>query len=552
MLRFARYLLVPFLVGAISLGAAWAGVVVAPAPKITPEQVAADAVTAAASSRNRRAAGSESAGAAMTKAKTSARESAEAVVAATQFAGTIPEGSVLAGAAKVSIIPQPDESKGEKWAKEGCATLSEEGVPPNATHVANFRSPWPENPECIYMGGYGIGPMNPITSVDAEGLWVRSVALGDGTDTVVLTILDGTSYLGDYNSFCDDCGAFELARDLGAELGIDEAGFLFASTHSHTAPDFIGGWGGVPQWYSDQVTEALRTSVRDAVKKMRPATLEGGDILTRQFNGERRDTYRSAESDTLGWFRAIGTNNGKTIATVGAYAAHPVTADESKGVGNADFPAVFDKAVEERFGGVGLYFMKGLGNMSPRGDKFEMGNGLAALIPPVGEGTPVQGTDVRAARAMWDQPVTNPGLTALGVPGFFDRPFAQKPAALTTGKDANRPCTSSSPVSVHTGITAAKVGNMSLTGAPGEIFSNIGNTLEERNPNGLTLPLAQVNDGLGYIIQNFESYADGRMGPGFVGGETPVTFEYEDAYALDQCFGDMVLETTISTLGALK
>ena len=547
MLRFARYLLVPFLVGAISLSAAWAGMVAAPAPVSTPEQLAADAVAA----RPAKVTTSGTGGAAAKSTAAKATSADDAAAAATAFAGKIPDGSVLAGAAKVSIVPQPDESKGEVWAKEGCATLSEEGIPPNATHVADFRSPWPENPECIYMGGYGIGPMNPITSVDAEGLWVRSVAIGDGADTIVLTIIDGTSYLGDYNKFCSDCGAFELARDLGAELGIDEAGFLIASTHSHTAPDFIGGWGGVPQWYQDQVTQAIRTSIRSSVKKMKPATLEAGEVLARQFNGERRDTYRSAESDTLSWFRAINTASGKTVATVGAYAAHPVTADEGEGVGNADFPAVFDQAVERRFGGVGLYFMKGLGNMSPRGDKFEMGEGLAALVPAVGSGTKVEGTDVRAARAMWDQPVTNPGLTALGTPGFFDRPFSQKPAALNTGKNAQRPCASASPVSVYTGITAAKVGNLSITGAPGETFSNIGNTLEERNPGGITLPLAQVNDGLGYVIQNFESYADGRMGAGFVGGETPITFEYEDAYALDQCFGDMVLETTIATLGGL-
>ncbi len=280
---------------------------------------------------------------------------------------------------------------------------------------------------------------------------------------------------------------------------------------------------------------------------MRPATLEAGEVLTRQFNGERRDTYRSAESDTLGWFRAINAASGKTIATVGAYAAHPVTV-KPDGVGDADFPAVFNKSMERRFGGVGLYFMKGLGNMSPRGDKVTMGEGLAAQVPGVGQGTPVQGTDVRAARAMWDQPVTNAALTALGSPGFFDRPFSQKPSALRIGKSDRRPCTSASPVSVNTGITAAKVGNLALTGAPGEIFSNLGNTIEERNPGGVTLPLAQVNDGLGYIIQNFESYPEARQGAGFVGQNV---FEYEDAYSLDQCFGDMVLKTTISVLGKL-
>jgi hypothetical protein len=550
MLRLARYLLVPFLVGAISLGAAWAGVVAAPAPEITPEQLAERATApqkaAAAAGTAKRAAGVQREAAAASNTATAGAASGAAEQKLTALATAPAAGQVLAGASRVSITPRPDASKGQVWAKEGCAIIGSD-APSGATHVPNFRSPWPENPSCIYMGGYGIGPMNPITSIDEYGLWVRSVAIGDGADTVVLTILDGTSYLGDYNRFCDDCGAFELARDLGAELGIDPAGFMFASTHSHTAPDFIGGWGGVPDWYMEQVTKALRTSVRNAVKKMRPATLEAGEVLTREFNGERRDTYRSAESDTLGWFRAINAANGKTIATVGAYAAHPVTVKPA-GVGDADFPAVFDKTVERRFGGVGLYFMKGLGNMSPRGDKVKMGEGLANQIPAVGQGTPVNGTDVRAARAMWDQPVTNPGLTALGTPGFFDRTFSQKPAAVRIGKSDRRPCVSASPVSVNTGITAAKVGNLSLTGAPGEIFSNLGNTIEERNAGGVTLPLAQVNDGLGYVIQNFESYADGRAGAGFVGENV---FEYEDAYALDQCFGDMVLETTLKVLGGL-
>ena len=543
MSRLARLFLVPFLVGALSVGAAWAGVVAAPAPVTGAEDLPTDEAVQAPAVATRGAKGVKDDA---PNPPDNANENAAEALA--RFAGKIPAGHVLAGAAKVNIAPKPGE--GDVWATQGCATAGGD-APSAATHVADFRSPWPENPQCIYMGGYGIGPMNPITAFDEEfGLWVRSVAIGDGTDTLVLTIVDGASYLGDYNKFCDDCGAFELSRDLGAELGIDPSGFMFASSHSHTAPDFIGGWGGVPQWYMEQVTEALRTSVREAVSRMRPATLEAGEVLARQFNAERRDTYRSAESDTLGWFRALDTE-GETIATIGAFAAHPVTADESAGIADADFPGVFDKAVEERFGGVGLYFMKGLGNLSPRGDKIQMGQGLANLVPEPGAGVPVEGTDVRTATVKWDQPVTNPGLTALGTPGFFDRPFARQPASLRVGKDSTRPCVSASPVSVNTGVSAAKIGNLAIAGAPGETFSNIANTIEERNPGGVSLPLAQVNDGLGYIIQSFESHTDGRAGLGFVGGETPVTVEYEDAYALDECFGDMVLESTITALGDL-
>ncbi|MGH3441283.1 MAG: hypothetical protein ACRDUY_04425 [Nitriliruptorales bacterium] len=490
--------------------------------------------------------------------------------------GPLEPGWHLVGAAKVSIEPDPEAFGGE-WNTEGCATFGDDSDRA-LDHVADFRVRWPEDPNCIYMGGYGIGPMNPITSWNEEhGLWVRSVAIGDGTDTFVLTILDGTSYFGEYGSMCaegDRCGAFALAEDLGAELGIDPAGLLFASTHSHTAPDFIGGWGGVPEWYMAQVTEALRTSVREAVAAMEPALVETGEVIVRERNGERRDFYRSAEEQTLAWFRAfvpgqstttapgrsLGRGEGdganettttttdRVIATVGAYAAHPVTADEATGIADADFPVVFDARVEEAFGGVGLLFQTGLGNMSPRGSTVEMGEGLAAAVPAVGAGRPLATTDVRVAQSFWDQPITNSGLTALGTPGFFDRPFGG-PAAVSAGKSDSRPCTSSSATSVRTAVSAARIGDgLVVTGGPGETFANLSNSVKERVPHAVALPLAQVNDGLGYIMQSFETDHAGRQALGFVGDPFA---EYEDAYSIDACFGDVVLERTIGLLGDL-
>ncbi len=62
------------------------------------------------------------------------------------------------------------------------------------------------------------------------------------------------------------------------------------------------------------------------------------------------------------------------------------------------------------------------------------------------------------------------------------------------------------------------------------------------------MPLGLVNDGLGYIMQSFETDHLGRQGTGFVGA--PLA-EYEDAYSIDHCFGDKVLETTIGALGQL-
>jgi len=576
-----RKVFTSLLVGVVSVGVAWAGAGLVPV-----NDLGADDVTATTGTN------------APTKRAASQVNSANPQTLDMQAAGV---GQLMAGAAKVSIEPRPADYSGF-WEQdeEKCTTLppNQESFPEMATHVADFRVRWLENSNCIYMGGYGIGPMNPIVKWDTEyGLWSRSIAMSDGGDAVVLTLLDAVYWEAYYNSMCADCGFLQLAEQLAAETGLKPESFIFASTHSHTSPDFIGGWGGVPRWYMQQVSDSLKASAKQALTAMQPAVLETGEILARQFNGERRDFYRSAEDDGVSWFRLIAADDqptpetcttpepepsgpakpgygnagkatpapaptpvcepadpGTAIATVGAYAAHPVTADAGAARADADFPAVFAKRVEEAFGGTGMFLQTGLGNLSPRGNKVVMGNGLASLLPAIGGGSVESNPDVKVGRTGWDQPVTNVPLGALGVAGFFDRKFNQVPAVVREGKggEENKKCTSASPVSVNTTVSAAKVGSLWITGAPGEIFANFSNTIEERNPNGVTMALGLVNDGLGYIIQNFETDHVGRQGAGFVGKAGPVgVAEYEDAYSIDHCFGDASLEKTIRLLGSL-
>ena len=480
---------------------------------------------------------------------------------------TKPEPNLLVGAAKRSITPRPGDYGGTWETDPAACRTFDPGLPAHlaedpehAAHLANAGSPWPENPDCIYQGGFGIGPMNPVRSFDDElGLWVRSVAIGDGEDTTVLTVVDGEGWMADYAQKCDDCGAADLARDLGAELGIDPAGIVLAATHSHAAPDFIGGWGFVPDWYMQQVTDTIRESVRSAVAAMEPAVVEHGETTARDYNRERRDTYRSAEEQQLGWLRAYvpgtpgtrkqpGTSD-RVIATLGAYAAHPVQRGTNDGVAHPDWPGEFEHALEQRFGGVGLHFMTGLGNMSPAG---ATGPGVAALVPPVGAGTPVTDPDVVATSESWRQPATNVPLDALATGGFFDRQFDQVPASVSVGKSETAPCASASAVSVVVSVSAIRIGDgLVVTTGPGELFSNLTNTIKEKSPAEVTLPLAQAGDALGYIPQSFELNPAGQQGAGFVAGGVAVV-NYEDSYAIDRCFGDMVLEKTLALVTAIS
>jgi len=533
-------------VGATLAGAALAGVVADPAPD--PTGLVEDAAATLAGGGDESATTEEA-----------------AVTGSSVPAATAEAAGLLVGAAKRSIEPRPEDFGGT-WVTDpaACRTLDPGFLerlgttPEDAAHLAHAGSPWPENPDCIYMGGFGIGPMNPVSSFDTElGLWVRSIAIGDGTNTTVLTVVDGEGWLWDYQSKCEDCGAKQLAEELGAELGIDPAGIVVAATHSHASPDFIGGWGFVPDWYMAQVTETIRQSVRDAVAAMEPAVVEFGEAQARPFNRERRSTYRSAEEQQVGWLRAYvpGTPGkgpkrpgepARVIATLGAYAAHPTTRGTNDGVAHPDWPGEFERAVEDRFGGVGLHFMTGLGNMSAAGGT---GPGIAALIPPVGGGEAVTTPTVSATQSRWLHPVTNVPLSALGLPGFFDRQFEPGPATVSEGKGEEAPCTSTSPVAVQLAASAIRIGDrLAITTGPGELFSNLTNTIKERSPAAVTLPLAQANDALGYMPQSFELDPVGQQGLGFA-IDGYVFVNYEDSYAVDRCIGDVVLEETLDLLG---
>jgi hypothetical protein len=541
---------------------------------------------------------------------------------------TLGAGQVLVGAAKASMAPRPADMTtrfpGARWETDPVkCTPTEPGwyadIPSAALMaadgIASAGSTWPENPDCIYMGGFGIGPQNPVSSFDKElGLWVRSVAISDGTTPFVMTVVDAEGWFWDYNSKCTDCGAKQISAALAADpqlaaLGAKPSSFILHATHSHSGPDFIGGWGFVPNWYMAQITDTIKATAKQALLTMEPATLEAGEIEARAFNSERRDTYRAAEEEQISWLRAVAVNStppagsaspspataspsatatatispspssspkghgGKTspspspspspsassapppapprvIATIGAYAAHPTTRGTNGGVASSDWVGYFEKRLEDRFGGIGFHFMTGLGNISASGGT-AIGTKLADLLPAVGAGTPVTDTRVRVAQTTYQSAVTNVPLDALGTPGFFDRKFNPAPVVVNTGEEpTTAPCTSASAQSVDIPITVAKIGSqLVFTTGGGEEFSNLTNTIKEKNAGKVTFPLAQVNDALGYMPQSFELNPVGQQGLGFVAGGY-VFVNYEDSYAIDKCVGDGMLETTLALLNS--
>ena len=216
----------------------------------------------------------------------------------------------------------------------------------------------------------------------------------------MLSVIDGEGWLWDYANKCDDCGAKQIGEGLAADpelkaRGVKAGSFALHATHSHTSPDFPGGWGFVPDWSMQQVTETIKANAKKAVLAMEPARLEVGTEDARRHNSERRATYRSAEEPDLNWLRAVSAKGGRTIATLGAFAAHPVTRNHEIGVAHPDWPGYFARRAEQRFFGIARHAMTGLGNVTGAKDeehdkavdvtRIGTGTALADLIPAVGD-----------------------------------------------------------------------------------------------------------------------------------------------------------------------
>lgn len=631
--RSTRKILVSLLVGVLSIGVAWAGAGLVPVSG-TSEQ-----------------AGSE------TEDWLTTLEGEGPEGEGGPALEPLQENQVYAGAHKVNIAPQPEKYNGY-WEtnQEHCETnpLPLGMGDPQETepeHVPDFRVRWNENVNCIYTGGFDLGPAHAVSAFDEEyGLWARATAVSDGEDTVVLLMLDGAYYFAEYANMCNtdethrsvwdgtgpganaytqDCGFRNLQDSLAArygysegqrgQFGIEPASFFLASSHAHAAPDFAGAWGGVPRWYMQQVEDAIREAVYGAIDSMQPAYIEAGEILYRAGNNSRRRHYHAAEEATNAWMRFVAEQDAdpicitpapeptatpepvatpdeghvppgqakksptpsptptieptltpqpspsctqpppdkRGIATIGTYAAHPV--NSSNGIAYADIAGVFAKRAEERFGGTGIYFQTGFGNMTSAFSRVDLARILVDMLPGLGQGAQVTGNlDVKTAMRRFDHPVTNAALGGAGASGIFDRPMSGRPAAVSIsrnslGPDANhmphKRCNSASPVSVNSQVSVARIGpaqgGILITGGPGELFSNYTNTIKEKNPLGLAFPLSLVNDGLGYIMQSVETDHLGRQAVGFVNG--PLS-EYEDAYSIDACFGDHALEQTLEAM----
>jgi hypothetical protein len=336
LLRLARYAAIAFVAGTLLVGVAWAGVGLAPVSH-RPAAHVPDASTPA-----------------LVAARALAAQAHADSLTTPDLSGLQPlgAGQFLVGATTTSLAPDPT-----KWQTKDCA-LEDESQFHDPLYLVNRAAAghhvppgWPKSPNCVYLGGYGIGPARVGTSVDPyNGYKVRSLAISNGRKTIVWQIMDAVGYFAKYRAdLCADCGMLDMRRRIATAIGMPVDNVAIGATHTHGGFDGYGAWGGIPDWYRTQIRDAVIGSAFDALRAMRPAQLEIGDVNARSFSGQRRDTYFSANDYGAVWLQARrlggadGGQAGDVIATLVNYAAHPTMLGDQS-VMHGDWPGEADKA----------------------------------------------------------------------------------------------------------------------------------------------------------------------------------------------------------------
>lgn len=538
-------------VGAVGLGSAWGAAVVSTPPLPEPPVAVAGALGAGP--------------------KAEPSESAVAPATAVVAGQRLPAGWFLAGSGSSSLVPPAEKvTSAAECKKSGQQSTVYTPLTPEGCLIT-FDGLWMD----------GVDEENPIMA--------RSIALSNGADTVVFTLLDVVGYMAAYPAdLCADCGIDPITKSLATELGIPAENLVISSSHTHAAPSTIAKGAA---WYYEYVRDQTKVAIRAAVADLATSPqvrLETGAVGAKAFNVDRRIQNRAVPDYEMAWLRAFvpastttvdakgkkndqeATTPEQTVATFGNFAVHPTIRNANARL-HSGMVGPFTRRVSEKLGGASLFLPGAIGDQTP--DKSfginGIGIGLAdALLADVERGGYVlQSNDIAVARTAVQVPIENQFfVAALGV-GYAVRdflpPYGGGPHAVATENEGSnlRSCVGAGSTHVVTPISAIRFGvkpapgkrdlgpeykapvetdNVVVVQSPGEIFASIGLIAKDylsRSNNVLVQGI--TNDTIGYIIPANQYDLFASQGLGLVNNAAEVG-NYEEALSLGKCTGEIV------------
>ncbi|MBI2808299.1 MAG: neutral/alkaline non-lysosomal ceramidase N-terminal domain-containing protein [Planctomycetes bacterium] len=205
------------------------------------------------------------------------------------------------------------------------------------------------------MWGYASRKDAPSTGV-RDPLFARAVVLAVGTKKLALVGLD----LGRAPT---RSSMARIRKQLKTATGIETV-FLVAS-HTHHGPVLeLDDWPSKEKPYTRTLETKLVRAIVEANKKLQLAQM-GITALNTPFSRNRHSKRADRPVDKEMLIARIDTADGKPIAHLVHFAAHPTMLPAKLRAFSPDFPGFLSQHVEKELGGVCLFLQGAAGDLSP-------------------------------------------------------------------------------------------------------------------------------------------------------------------------------------------
>ncbi len=217
----------------------------------------------------------------------------------------------------------------------------------------------------VYMAGFG---NNRVATGVHDDLHVRCLALEAGGETLAMCSVD---LIGLFHE--DVLKIRKMVKARAPQV----THVLVASTHNHEGPDTMGLWGptrfesGIDEKYLDGVDERIAATAAEAVRSLTEAHLmlaRDDHPLLALLQADSRPPY--VKDPFLFVMHLVSADSGGPIATLVNWSDHPETLGGKNTEITADYPFWLCRVVEEKLGGMALFFGGSIGGLlSTLGDQ---------------------------------------------------------------------------------------------------------------------------------------------------------------------------------------
>jgi neutral ceramidase len=342
-------------------------------------------------------------------------------------------------------------------------------------------------------------PKDRPNSGVAIDLCVRAVVFGeDDKPTAALLVIDTLS------TSANVVATLRAAVEK-AVPGLPASAIMIAATHTHSAVTLDSFRRGDsfaqpdPQ-YLEQVKAASATAARQAWNERENLSMRVGLTEVRLGHNRRvvdalgvaTNEWLDPESKHSGYFcpnvrfLSFHDSAGRVRFILNTYACHPVVLGPGNARASADYPGYLVRALEAKTQArVAVHATGAAANVNPKEGLF----GEAEQARSMGESI---------AQAIIEALPSARPVAALPVAVHAEK------LALTIGPDAKRNYTmradnAAEGQTLVSEIQALRLGDVALISAPGELFAEIGTSIENSSPFAHTFVVGYANDSLGYL-----------------------------------------------------